>query len=178
MSLLLLCALLFQQSHLFPICVVSTYNSRKDLHKICQILGNCQCKRLLVSSSAPRTFVSTFAFPEKFLFYMGMIGSIGWPSLVPPQRIDDYVETHILHQGLCNSELSNHQNCPLWARCTGASSARSPRYFRPETDIAMLVFRDLSKKCYVYSVPLLLAAPKVLHEKNWKTLDVPEHFHQ
>ena len=36
----LLCALLFQQSHLFLIYVVLTWNdSRKDLHKICQILG-------------------------------------------------------------------------------------------------------------------------------------------
>ena len=34
----LLCALLSQQSHLFPICLVLTYNdSRKDLHKLCQI---------------------------------------------------------------------------------------------------------------------------------------------
>ena len=40
--LLSLCALLFQQSHLFPICVVSTYNdSRKDLHRLCQIPRNC-----------------------------------------------------------------------------------------------------------------------------------------
>ena len=41
----LLCALLFQLTHLFPICVVSTYNdSMKDLHKLCQIPRNCQCK--------------------------------------------------------------------------------------------------------------------------------------
>ena len=46
--LLVLCALLFQQSHLFFICVVSTYNdSRKDLHRLCQIPRNCQCKWLL-----------------------------------------------------------------------------------------------------------------------------------
>ena len=32
-------------NHLFPICVVSTYNdSRKDLHRLCQIPKNCQCK--------------------------------------------------------------------------------------------------------------------------------------
>ena len=36
--LLLLCALLFLQPHLFLICVVSTYNdSKKDLHKLCRI---------------------------------------------------------------------------------------------------------------------------------------------
>ena len=45
--LLLLCALLFQQSHLFPICVVWTCNdSNKDLHKLCQIPRNCRCKWL------------------------------------------------------------------------------------------------------------------------------------
>ena len=45
--LLLLCALLFQQSHSFPICVVSTCNdSRKNLHKLCRIPRNCQCKWL------------------------------------------------------------------------------------------------------------------------------------
>ena len=45
MYLLSLCALLSQQSQLFPICVVSTHNdSRKDLHKLCQIPRNCQCR--------------------------------------------------------------------------------------------------------------------------------------
>ena len=38
---------LFQQSHLFLICVVSTYNdSRKGLHKLCRIPRYCQCKWL------------------------------------------------------------------------------------------------------------------------------------
>ena len=45
MYLLSLCALLSQQSHLFRICVVSTCNdSRRDLHKLCQVPRNCQCK--------------------------------------------------------------------------------------------------------------------------------------
>ena len=36
----LLCALLSQQSHLFPICVVLTYNdSRKDLHTLAKFQG-------------------------------------------------------------------------------------------------------------------------------------------
>ena len=48
--------------------------------------------------------------------------------------------------------------------CTSTSSARGPRYFRPQTDILILVFREVS-------LPLLLAAPKVIHE-NWKCLDV------
>ena len=67
---LLFCALLFQQSHSFRICVVSSCNdSKKDLHKLFRILRNCQCKWLLASSSAPRTFVSIFVFScEKFCF--------------------------------------------------------------------------------------------------------------
>ena len=45
--LLSLCVLLSQQSHLFLICVMLTYNdSKKDLHKPCQIPKNCQCKWL------------------------------------------------------------------------------------------------------------------------------------
>ena len=79
---------------MFPICVVSTYNdSRKDLHKTCQIIEICQCKRLLVSSSAERrTFVDSLAFPEKFSFYMGATVSTELPSLVPLQRVDDCFE--------------------------------------------------------------------------------------
>ena len=82
--LLLLCALLFQQSQLFLICVVSTYtDSRKDLHRLCQIPRNCQCKWLEVSHLAPRTFARSFVCPEKFLFCTDMTGSIGWLSPAP-----------------------------------------------------------------------------------------------
>ena len=67
MSRLSLYALLFQQSHVFLICVALTYNdSRKDLHRLCQIARNYQCKWLLVSLSALRTFVRSSLFPKKF----------------------------------------------------------------------------------------------------------------
>ena len=72
MSLLSLCAMLFQQTHLFLICVALTCNdSRRDLNKLCQIQRNWQCKRLWVSSSAlgtsqgsswPLDFLWTFCF--------------------------------------------------------------------------------------------------------------------
>ena len=88
MSLLSLYALLFLQSHLFLICVVLTYNdSRISLHKTCLILRKCQCKWLWVSLSAPRTFVRSFLFPEKFLFCTGKIVSTVLPSLVPQYSI-------------------------------------------------------------------------------------------
>ena len=95
---LLLCALLFQQSHVFLICVVSTYNdSRKDLHKLCQIPRNCQWNRLEASNLAPRYFASSFVFPEQFMFCTDTTGSIGWPSPAPRLHIDDCFEIHNLH---------------------------------------------------------------------------------
>ena len=45
----------------------------------------------------PRTFASSSAFPEMFVFYIGMIVSTVLPSLVPRQRIDDCFEIHILY---------------------------------------------------------------------------------
>ena len=79
------------------------------------------------------------------------------PSHVPPQHIDDYVETHILHSGLCDPQLLNHQNVPLW-----------PRLYQ-------CVFCKMSL-CGVYPIPLLLAAMK----NSWEELEargVLKHFH-
>ena len=115
--LLLLCVPLSQQAHLFLICVVSTYNdSRKDLHRLCQIPRNCQCKWLQVSHLAPRTFASFFVFPEKFLFCTDMTGSIGWPSRAPRLHIDDCFEIHNLRWELCDLLLSSHQTFLLYVR--------------------------------------------------------------
>ena len=98
MSLLSLCALLFRQSHLFLICVVLTYNvSRIILHKTCQIPRNCQCKWLLVSSSAPGTSLSSCWSPVKFLFYTGRIVTTELQNLVPQRRIGDCCVIHFLH---------------------------------------------------------------------------------
>ena len=67
-----LCALLFQQSHSFPICVVSTYNdSRENLQRLCQILRNCQCKWLLGFPCRQGPSAGSIVFPEKFLFLHG-----------------------------------------------------------------------------------------------------------
>ena len=49
-----------------------------------------------------RNFIGSSGFPVKFLFYMGRIVSIVLPGLVPPQRIDDCFEIHILHLELCD----------------------------------------------------------------------------
>ena len=57
--------------------------------------------------------------------------------------------------------------------CTSTSSARSPCHLRLQADIAVWVFREVSVDHYVCPclVPLLLATPLVIHEKNWECLD-------
>ena len=65
--------------------------------------------------------------------------------------------------------------------CTSASSARSPCNFRPQTDITISVFREVSIDTMLTPglVPLLLAAPPAIHEKSWESIDVVEHsYHQ
>ena len=110
MSLPWFCALLSQQYHSSQNGEASMYNdSRIVLHNICRILGNSQCKWLFVSSSASRTFASSSVFPEKFVFYMGMIVSTVLPSLVPQKRIDDCFEIHLPRRGLCDPQLSSHR---------------------------------------------------------------------
>ena len=62
----LLCALLFQQSHVCLICVVQTIVSGKIFTGFPEFQGIVQCKWLLVSSRVPGTFASFSVFPEKF----------------------------------------------------------------------------------------------------------------
>ena len=98
-----LCALLFRQSHVFLICVVLTYNDSRIIpRKTCQIPRNCQCKWLLVSSSAPRTSLGSSGSPGKILICTGMIVSTVLPSLVPPRHIEDCSAIHFLHWELCD----------------------------------------------------------------------------
>ena len=139
--------------------------SRIIPHKTFQILRNCQCEWLLVSSSAPGTSLGSSGFPEKFLFYTGRIVSAELPSLVPLQRIDDCFEIHILHWELCAPQLLlNHQKMfRSGYDCTSTSPARSPCYFRLQADNRYFACPS--------PVPLLLATPLVLHQRNWKCLD-------
>ena len=73
--------------------------------------------------------------------------------------------------------------------CTSTSSAGSPFLFRLQADIAIWVFREVSvRHCACPSpVPLLLATPVVIHEKNWKclvpqaqgfTVAIKDYFHR
>ena len=59
--------------------------------------------------------------------------------------------------------------------CTSTPSARSPRYFRLQADIAIWVLREVTVDTVLTlpnPVPPLLATPLVIHEKNWTCLDV------
>ena len=72
--LILRTALLSRQSHSFPICV-----------KLCQIPKNCQCKWLLVSSSAPRTSASSFCVSWEVFVLHGRIEKL-WRDSHPSLR--------------------------------------------------------------------------------------------
>ena len=61
--------------------------------------------------------------------------------------------------------------------CTSTSSARSPCNFGSEADIAISALRQVGKGAALTPIPLLLAALKVIHEKNWRRFGVLEHFH-
>ena len=101
MSPLLPCELLLQQSHLFLLCVVLTYNDSRIMpRKTCQIPKN--------SLSAPRTFVTSSGSPVKFLLHMAMIVSTVLPSLVPPRHIGDCSAIHFFTKNfvICSNQVT------------------------------------------------------------------------
>ena len=148
------CAPLSQQSHLFPIGEVLTYSDSR----------NCPYKWLLVSSSAPKTFASSFPFPEKFLFSTEYdcnhwIARDSHPSqrtlwsagIKPPHSsvLGTTVPVRFLQGALVNFWFSS--------RC---------RNFGP------------SCKYCAYPTPILLAALKIIPEKNSRVrLGVLRHCH-
>ena len=154
----LLCALLFQQSHLFLICVVLTYNdSRKDLHRLCQIPRNCQCKWLTAFYSAPRTFARSFMFPEKFFVLHGY-DLIHWVAESC---------TTIAYRWL-------FRDSQFWLKTLWSAVIKSPKFsargtapalrllhrgpcnFGPLTDLAISVFREMSINTVFTKSSLLL----------------------
>ena len=101
----------------------------------------------LSSSSAPRTFVSSFPFPEKFLFCTDRIVSTEWRDLVPRQWTGDCSEIHFLRWGLCDLLLKTH-HCMRYD-FTSTSSARGPSNFSPLVDLANTVFREVRLKTVI-----------------------------
>ena len=149
--LLSLCALLSQQSHLFPICVALACNGSKKIpHKTCQIPRNCQCKWLLVSSLAPGTSFGSSGSPVKSLFYMCKTVSTVLPSLVNNHGISMIVPRFtffIKNLLICSNQITNMFRAGH--DCTSTSSARSLRYFRFQADIAIWVLW----KVRIHTVP-------------------------
>ena len=130
-----------------PISVRSVWCRRtmipgKIFTKLCRIPRNCQCKWFQASNSAPRTFASSFAFHEKFLFCTDTTGSIGRPRSCTNDCISMIVSrfTTITENFLicCNKLFCTKYDS------ANASSARRPCNFGPLTDIVMSVFREVS----------------------------------
>ena len=142
----LLCALLFQQYHLFPICVVSTYNdSMKDLHKLCQILRNCQCKwplGFLFGSKnflqAPLGFLRSFCFGRRRLDPLG--GQVLHHDCISMifSRFTTFTENFVI----CCNQITRIF-CTRYGSAN-ASSARGPHDVGPLADLAISVFREVS----------------------------------
>ena len=121
MSLLSLCALLLLQSHLFLICVALTYNDSRIIpHKTRQI------PRIV---SVKMTF--SFLVGCQILYHHGI-------SMIVT-RFTFFTEN------FRDLQLSSHQKKKIRSGddCTSASSARSPRYFRLQADLAIWVLRKV-----------------------------------
>ena len=132
MSLLSLCALLFRQSNLFLICVVLTYNDSMIIpRKTCQIPRNCQCRWLLVSSSAAGTSLGSSGSPEKILICTGVSVSM----IVP--RLTVFTKNLLI----CSNQVTKMFRSGR--DCTSTSSARSPCDFRLQADITIWVLRTV-----------------------------------
>ena len=132
--LLSLCALLSQQSHLFPICVVSTNNdSRKDLHSLCQIPRNCLQELL----QAPLGFLRSCFARIRLDPLGGQILHHDCISMIV-SRFTTFTENFVI---CCNQITKNF--CTRYGSAN-ASSARAPCNFGPLADLAISVFREVS----------------------------------
>ena len=173
------CVTLSQQYHLFLNGELWTYNdSRINLHRLCQILRNCLCEWLLVSSSAPRTFVSSFLFPEKFWFCTDKVEFIEMQNFVPLQRVDDCFEIRILHEGLCDLLSSTHQKFLPEVRLCQCVFCKEPLFSWSSCRCRIFGPSGSEKKHSACPIPLFLAALKLIHEKNSRVRPCElEHFH-
>ena len=91
---------------------------------------------------------------------------------------------------LSSQVLYHHRVSMITSRLTSSlrtlwsAVIKSPKYSALGTTVPVRLLHRISglsgneQRCCVYSVPLLLAAPKVIHEKNWKHVEVLETFHQ
>ena len=108
---------------------------------------------------------------------MGRIVTTELPNLVPQQRIDDDFVIHFLHWEFCDLLLSSHKKLPLWARLYQHVFCKKPSLFLSSSRYRSLGPSESACWHYAYPspVPLLLAAPLVIHEKSWRVL-VEHHY--
>ena len=100
---------LFQQCRSSRIDEVLKFgDSMINLHRICKIPMNCQCRRLAACLTTLFRLLRSFCFAR--------IGLNEWQDLVPRLRVGDCFEIHLPRWRLSDLLLSNHQNCQLWAR--------------------------------------------------------------
>ena len=146
MYLLSLCARLSQQSHLFPICVVSTYNdSRKDLHRLCQIPNYFRIPIWLQELlQASLCFLRSFCFARIRLDPLG--GQVLHHDCI--SMIATFTENFVI----CCNQITKIF-CKRYDSAN-ASSARRPCDFGPLADLAISVFGKWAKT---------LCSPKSAH---------------
>ena len=84
-----------------------------------------------------------------------------------------YCVIHFLHWELCDPQLLNHQNFLFWARLYQHVFCKKPLFCSSSSRYRSLGLSGSEcRHCaYPSQVPLLLATPMVIHEKNWKCLD-------
>ena len=77
---------------------------------------------------------------------------------------------------MCSAVFKSPKSFRFGQDCTSTSSARCPCNLRPQADVTISVFRGSEYRYYACPdpVPLLLAAPLVIHEKSCESIDVVE----
>ena len=133
-----LCALLFQHSHLFLICLVYTCNdSRKDLHRICRIPKNCQCEWLL--NFCKLLLVSCEVFVLHGHAWIHWVAKSCTTTAYRWLFPDSQLSLRTLWSAVIKSPKYS-----IRGTAPPKSSARGSCNFGPLTDLAISVFREMS----------------------------------
>ena len=140
-----LCVLLSQDLPLFPICVVSTYNdSRKDLHKLCQINGIVSVNDFRIPFGFQELFQAPVRFLRSFCFARVRLDPLGGQVLhhdcisVIVSRFTTFTENFVI----CCTQLAKIFRTRYDS--ANASFARGRCDFGPLEDLAIVVFREVS----------------------------------
>ena len=137
--------------------VLTDNDSRLILHRLCQIQGIVNVNDFWFSRwleellQALLCLLGSFRFTWVGLYPLSSQILYNHGISVIVTRFTYFAENFVIRSFFTTKSFRSGHDC------TGASSARSPN----------VVFTRYH-----------LAAPKVIHEKNWKCLDVLEHFHQ